>query len=293
MPEPATDLAGLLAHIGAQHGTELRPGASYLHGENQGAYPVVSSDGTPMVLKRRVADPHAHRRLNRAHSITQRLHDLGAPVPRYLLIGLTPDGTLYWVQEALPGEPIGRLTKPEQLESLFILNDLQAGRAVSVEQNWSSYAAGVVFGGDSGWADELRDYSEATGRLVDALADLTAGKEGCCERSADIVHGDLSPGNILVRDGQVSGVVDWDAAGCGDRAFDLALLLFYHYDDPSIRSPLRDRVLTLAGYEALCVYLAYAILSQTTWSSRHHGQSAVEHWLSRAGRIIHDLSTLT
>jgi len=292
MAEPATDLAGLLDHIRAQHGIELRPGGSYLHGENQGAYPVVSSDGTPLMLKRRAADPQSHRRLERAQKITQRLHDLGAPVPRYLLIGETPDGTLYWVQDALPGEPAGRLTRPEQLEPLFVLNDLQAGQAVSFEQNWSSYAAGVVFRGDSGWADELRDYSEATARLVDALADLTAGREGRSERNADIVHGDLSPGNILALDGQVGGVVDWDAAGCGDRAFDLALLLFYHYDDPPIRTPLRDRVLTLAGSDALCVYLAYAILSQTTWSSRHHGQSAVEHWLSRAGRIIHDLRTI-
>jgi aminoglycoside phosphotransferase (APT) family kinase protein len=203
-----------------------------------------------------------------------------------------PDGTLYYLQSALPREPVGRLLKPEQLDRLFALNDLQDGQAISAEQDWSSYVADVIFHGGSGWADELRAYGTATARLVDALATLTAGRKDGRGKSSDIVHGDLSPGNILVHDGQISGIVDWDAAGRGDRSFDLALLLFYFYDDQPIRDPVRDRVVELAGCDGLAIYLAYAILSQTTWSSRHHGQSAVEHWLSRAGRILHDLDAL-
>jgi aminoglycoside phosphotransferase (APT) family kinase protein len=290
MPDPKVDLTTLLAYINERHGTTLQPGGSYLHGENRGAHAVVSSDGTSLILKHGPLDPDALRRLERARVITQRLHELGASVPRYLLIGETPQGTRYWVQKHLPGEPLGRLTRPDQLEPLFALNDLQADRAISTEQGWSTYAADAVFRGGSGWADELRAYGGVTSTLVDVLAELTNGREGACQRTADIVHGDLSPGNILAQDGQVTGVVDWDAAGCGDRGFDLALLLFYHYDDPPIRTPLQERVVAISGPDALRVHLAYAILSQTTWSSRHHGQSAVEHWLSRAGRILHDLA---
>jgi aminoglycoside phosphotransferase (APT) family kinase protein len=293
MADRTLDLDALLAHVNAHHGTRLQSGGAYRRGENQGAYPVVMADGTPLILKCAGPDPHFRPRLERAQVITGRLRDLGAPVPRYLLIGDTPDGTRYWVQEALPGEPVGRLTRPEQVDRLLAINDFQAGQAVSSEQNWTSYVVDVVFRGGSGWADELRQYGEATASLVSVLAELTAGQEACCQRTADIVHGDLSPGNILALNGQISGIVDWDAAGCGDRAFDLALLLFYHYDDPPIRTPLRDRALALAGPDALRVYLAYAILGQTTWSSRHHGQSAVEHWLSRAGRIVHDLRGLS
>ncbi|MEV4053248.1 aminoglycoside phosphotransferase family protein [Amycolatopsis sp. NPDC049688] len=35
------------------------------------------------------------------------------------------------------------------------------------------------------------------------------------------VHGDLMPGNLLLRDGRLSGVLDWATAGLGDPAIDL------------------------------------------------------------------------
>jgi aminoglycoside phosphotransferase (APT) family kinase protein len=37
------------------------------------------------------------------------------------------------------------------------------------------------------------------------------------------VHGDLLPGNIVVRSGRLSGVIDWSAAGLGDPACDAML----------------------------------------------------------------------
>jgi aminoglycoside phosphotransferase (APT) family kinase protein len=35
------------------------------------------------------------------------------------------------------------------------------------------------------------------------------------------VHGDLLPGNLLVRDGRLTGVIDWGSLGVGDPAVDL------------------------------------------------------------------------
>jgi aminoglycoside phosphotransferase (APT) family kinase protein len=37
------------------------------------------------------------------------------------------------------------------------------------------------------------------------------------------LHGDLLPGNILVRDGRLYGVIDWSATGAGDPARDLMM----------------------------------------------------------------------
>ncbi|MFQ6268104.1 phosphotransferase [Kutzneria viridogrisea] len=34
-------------------------------------------------------------------------------------------------------------------------------------------------------------------------------------------HADLSPGNLLVRDGRLTAVIDWDIAGVGDSTVDL------------------------------------------------------------------------
>lgn len=49
-------------------------------------------------------------------------------------------------------------------------------------------------------------------RLTDAPADT-------------LVHGDLGPGHVLVRDGAISGVTDWGATRAGDPATDLAWAL--------------------------------------------------------------------
>jgi aminoglycoside phosphotransferase (APT) family kinase protein len=35
------------------------------------------------------------------------------------------------------------------------------------------------------------------------------------------LHGDLMPGNLLLRDGRVTGILDWGASGVGDLAYDL------------------------------------------------------------------------
>jgi aminoglycoside phosphotransferase (APT) family kinase protein len=37
------------------------------------------------------------------------------------------------------------------------------------------------------------------------------------------VHGDLLPGNVLVRDGRLAGIIDWSAAGIGDPACEAML----------------------------------------------------------------------
>ena len=46
-------------------------------------------------------------------------------------------------------------------------------------------------------------------------------------RSTDLVHGDLNPGNIFLRDGHVRALVDAEALGKGSRFHDLAALLVH------------------------------------------------------------------
>jgi aminoglycoside phosphotransferase (APT) family kinase protein len=45
-----------------------------------------------------------------------------------------------------------------------------------------------------------------------------------------VVHGDLWHENMLVRDGRLTGVLDWEAAGVGDPAIDLAGLWYLGHD---------------------------------------------------------------
>jgi aminoglycoside phosphotransferase (APT) family kinase protein len=56
------------------------------------------------------------------------------------------------------------------------------------------------------------------------------------------LHGDLLEGNLLVRDGRLSGVIDWGAAAAGDPAFD------YHIAW-SLLAPVRDEFRAACGVD--------------------------------------------
>jgi aminoglycoside phosphotransferase (APT) family kinase protein len=67
-------------------------------------------------------------------------------------------------------------------------------------------------------------------------------------------HGDFQPANLLVADGAVSAIIDWDLAGIGARGLDLGWLMMWC--DPAcwgphwrVRSPLRP-VEVVARFEA-------------------------------------------
>ena len=289
----------LLERVNAEHGTAFKLLERYAQGENQGAYAVADASGAPLVLKWQ-ATTEMLSRLERARGVAERLVKLGVPAPRYHLIGSFPEGTTYWLQTALPGGPPADLRLSlEHARQLLALNDQQAGQALSAEQDWSGYVRAVVFAGESGWADTLRGHSSKTRALLGRLERVTVGREDGVSRTGDLVHGDLALGNVLVVGEQVTGIVDWDAAGCGDRALDLSKLLFYSYENQSMRELLENRpirellwrhIMNISGPDALVVYLAYNILAQLDWSIRHHSPEAVTGWVAVASLILHEVN---
>ncbi|GAB2643090.1 phosphotransferase [Kribbella swartbergensis] len=48
----------------------------------------------------------------------------------------------------------------------------------------------------------------------------------------DAVHLDYRAGNLLVVGGRITGIIDWDGAGRGDRRLDLVALRFGVHGDP-------------------------------------------------------------
>jgi hypothetical protein len=76
----------------------------------------------------------------------------------------------------------------------------------------------------------------------------------------------------------------------GDRALDLATLLFYRYDHDDIRDLLRARLLELAGPQAARAYLAHMVLRQVDWSLRHHPAApATQRHLGLARLVTADI----
>lgn len=92
-----------------------------------------------------------------------------------------------------------------------------------------------------------------------------------------IVHWDFTPDNVLVRDGRVTGVIDWEGARAGDPRFDLVTLAFYAPGTP----PLEDALGELdPGLRA--VYQAHLCVRQAEWSLRRHDAATGERMLSYA-----------
>ena len=74
---------------------------------------------------------------------------------------------------------------------------------------------------------------------------------------------DFTLANLLISGAGIFGVIDINPpALSGDRAFDLATMLFYRYDRDDIRERLRGRALELTDRRALDAYLAHTVLRQ-------------------------------
>jgi Phosphotransferase enzyme family len=223
----------------------------------------------------------------------RRLRETGYPIPRYVATGRLGGGT-YVVQEALPGTPLRRVPT-RLLPRILALNDLQRGRWVSNGPRWPAPIVDDTLRGGDGYCllDPMRAYSPATARLLRVLQQIVATHADGPVTTDDVVHFDFNPSNLLAAGNQISGVIDWEGACAGDRAFDLATLLFYSYDVRPIRDALREWVVNLSGPTALALYLAHLTHRQVDWSIRHHGSAEVERWLRVATAILHALDTET
>ena len=110
-----------------------------------------------------------------------------------------------------------------------------------------------------------------------------------------MVHADLNPGNILVRDGAVVAVVDIGNAGSGTRATDLTTLQWYTFGDPlldGVRRRLWTRILALVGWEGAAVLAAAQILLSLEWPIRLGRDDVVPGLVERGQRVLGELNAL-
>ena len=105
------------------------------------------------------------------------------------------------------------------------------------------------------------------------------------------MHYDFNLANLLSDGTSITGVIDINPpALAGDRAFDLATLLFYLYDHEELRDRLRARILELTSRSAADAYLAHMVLRQVEWSLRHYpGAAMTRRHLRLAALVIDDI----
>ena len=175
---------------------------------------------------------------------------------------------------------------------LIALNDAQAGLGDG-QGGWPELLTRTLTHGGDGYClhftlaagPGLRDLLEIVRRIGDSCGPaIPAGR--------DFVHFDFAPANLLTDGTAVTGVIDVNPPLLtGDRAFDLATLLFYWYDHDDIRHALWARLLELSSWQVARAYLAHMVLRQVDWSVRHHPQAkATQHHLELARLVIADIT---
>lgn len=110
--------------------------------------------------------------------------------------------------------------------------------------------------------------------VLDALADLPAI---AATQETVLCHCDFHPGNVLVEDAEVTGVLDWSSARFAPRAFDVALMRCDLAVEPGGDAPRRF----LAAYEeAAGVRLEHLELWDCFAAARaiEHGAGWVDAW---------------
>jgi hypothetical protein len=176
---------------------------------------VVEAVGSGGRLFLKVIRPARVEELHRRH---RQLVDAGVPAPPSL--GYTPGGLL--VLQAIPGQPLRRALRsrggplPSGAAVLDLLDRLPAELAEGPpRRSWLDRAphhAAVV-------AAALPSEAERAGQLAAAV---TAGAGA--GRTVP-VHGDFYENQLIVQQGRITGLLDVDTAGPGDRLDDLACLL--------------------------------------------------------------------
>jgi len=213
----------------------------------------------------------------RAAAVTARLRELGYPAPRYVRVEAE-----WALQEELPGKPLEPWRRlPEEIAAqLLSLHELHAEPfPVATPGSWRRVVASSVLSGARSYLRlaTLRDHSDASRELLARCQDCVRRFAERVPEADAIVHWDFTPDNLLVRDGRVTGVIDWEGVRPGDPWFDLVTLAFYAPDTVLLEE-------ALAGLDPglRAVYQAHLCVRQAEWSLRRHDAATGERMLAYA-----------
>lgn len=269
-------------------------------GLDVGAMRVQLTGGAHAVLK---AWPRVHpSQLDealRTQRVVEHMRGRGYPTPACLGVGAT--ATHVWqVMDFVDATSAPQLTL-SIVEQLMEIVELQAGQATESHDHWS-YAWRLATGREHGQdlapaltraVAGLPGYSPEVSALVKRIRMMCAGVPP--PRAApDMVHADLNPSNVLVRDGTVVAVVDIGNAGSGTRATDLTTLQWNTFEErlDGARRRLWARILDLVGWEFAAVLTATQILVKIEFPIRQRRHDAVPGVVERGHRALDELDAL-
>lgn len=261
----------------------FRLGARAPGGLSQGAWLATAPDGRPVVLKWS-SDPTMADRYAALLPALSQLRARGVPAPEYLHVIPFEGGTLS-AQEFLPGRSEDT-PPPAVIESLVACLSAQAGLAgpspAADPPTWGAFVVGSLAPGQA-LHEPLRCGGRRSASVLDRIQALGSDADPSWFPTDGLVHLDLHTDNVLVDQGQLSGIIDWEEACTGDPRYDLVQFAF---DLDGHAQPIWE-VVEDAALEPriLRAYLALLVLKCTSAAIRHRPED-VERQLARAERVF-------
>lgn len=286
----AVDAERLIAELNASTGNDLRlrlVGVAEL-GTVTGAVYVVWPDGHHSVVSRSSVPLGS---LEHIRDVLDMARSRGAPVPRYELLADLADSSCI-VQERLPGAPPARIDHTT-IDIIVSANerfaDLLHDRPEVPTPELHLRRSGPGFCVHQ----TLAQYDDRSRKLLAWIREVGRSAPTTLTGN-DLVHCDLVPGNVLMDEaGTLTGIIDWDGIGRGDRRFSLIKLRFnlelesvlrpdgYPHVTASAIARL-DEHLDLMPPETLRRYWAHWSLSMLDWTIRHHPRPDIDTYLDLA-----------
>lgn len=227
-------------------GTEIKDVRALRIGNNNQVYVFETAKGRKLVL--RMAKPD-----RRAKFISeQKVMDLARKnlVPTPKVIGVNTDCTIipgwtFSLSERLPGNPVA--SKENQGQRVPDLLVYQAGRVLRKINAIPTKGYGMLNEKLEGYYDSWEDYvlrqfdkaplqpfidkGLLSQRDIDAaIAFINENKNLLTNAPRQLLHGDFSLGNMLVSDGKIAGMLDFENASSGDPLWDIAYFRNYTAD---------------------------------------------------------------
>jgi hypothetical protein len=218
-------------------------------------------------------------------AVTAALRATGYPAPATELAAHVGDGVAL-VQELLPGTGV-RHVDCGILDQALQLSARHAA-ALAGHPEVPPYRLYLMEDGPGYCLHEpLRRFSPRAAELERRLAAVGRDHPGQFVGD-DAVHGDFHHENYLARDGRLTGVIDWDGAGRGDRRFDLVTLRFGLQPGNSTAAARQrlDRILDDLPDDVLRPAWAHMSLRMADWAIRHFDPADVPYWLDLADQRL-------
>lgn len=196
------------------------------------------------------------------------------PVRNVLEVHQTDNDLAYSIYQYLEGDKLFDLNSQQLLDIVpAVLNTLETLESIEVSDDkegygyfdstgnasyptWLDFVKAVYNNNIYNW-DPLEKKGLDSEVVKNAMEELKTHIKSINLNKKSIVHGDLGSYNLLAKDNQITGIIDWSLAMYGDHLYDKANFLFWNEEklQPLIKEITNKYITTIETKEVIYCYM--------------------------------------